>query len=157
MTRVLGIDPGTHRLGWAVIDGVPSRSVLLGCDCLKFPKNTQPSQYLLGIQSGIEALLLKYKPDKIGIEALFAQKNVKTAIQVAQARGVILYTFAKLGYTWRELSPNTIKSSVAGAGNAGKAEVSRMVGLLLRLDTSQLLDDTTDALAVALAVQCLKM
>lgn len=155
MTRVLGIDPGTHRLGWGIIDGTPSRPGLVGCDCLEFPKNTSAGEYLLKIQLEIESLLLKYHPEKIGIEALFVQKNLKTAIKVAEARGVILYTFAKLDYTWTELSPNTIKSAVAGAGNAGKPEVQRMVGLLLSLDTKKLLDDTTDALAVALAAQTL--
>jgi crossover junction endodeoxyribonuclease RuvC len=157
MTRVLGIDPGTHRLGWAVIEGSPHKPVLVACDCLEFSANTAPADYLPAIQTSVEELLLKYHPDKIGIEALFAQKNVKTAIQVAQARGVILYTFAKLGFAWSELSPNTIKAAVAGAGNAGKLEVQRMVGLLLKINTQKLLDDTTDALAVALATQATKL
>lgn len=151
--KTLGIDPGTHRLGWAVIDGPSNHPTLVACDCLELPKNTGPALYLPAIQAGIEALLLKYQPERIGIEALFAQKNVKTAISVAEARGVILYTFAKLGYTWMELSPNSIKSAVAGAGNADKKDVERMVGLLLNLDTKKLLDDTTDALATALATQ----
>lgn len=157
MTKVLGIDPGTHRIGWGVVDGSPSRSVLVGCGCIELPKGTGTAEYLLKIQSSLEDLLLKYTPDKIGIEALFVQKNLKTVMTVAQARGVMLYTFAKHGLTWTELSPNTIKSAVAGAGNAGKGEVERMVGLLLRLDTSKLLDDTTDALAVALATQATKL
>lgn len=157
MTRLLGIDPGTHRLGWGVVDGTPSRSVLVGCDCLEFPAKTGSAEYLLKIQSSVEELILKYHPDRAGIEALFVQKNLKTAISVAEARGVILYTFAKYGLTWTELSPNTIKSAIAGAGNAGKKEVERMVGLLLGVDTNLLLDDTTDALAVALAAQAIKL
>jgi crossover junction endodeoxyribonuclease RuvC len=157
MTRVLGIDPGTHRLGWGVIDGTPSRSLLIGCDCLEFPAGTGTAEYLLKIQSFIEDLILKYHPERVGIEALFVQKNLKTATSVAEARGVILFTFAKHGLTWTELSPNTIKSAVAGAGNAGKKDVERMVGLLLNTNTSELLDDTTDALAVALATQAIKL
>lgn len=157
MTRVLGIDPGTHRIGWGVVDGTPSRCNLVAYDCLEFPKNTGTAEYLLKIQAEIENLILKYHPDKIGIESLFVQKNLKTVTKVAEARGVILYTFAKHGLTWTELSPNTIKSSVAGAGNAGKQEVQRMVGLLLNIDTKKLLDDTTDALAVALATQAIKL
>ena len=157
MTRVLGIDPGTHRIGWGVVDGTSSRCNLVGAGCIELPRGTGTSEYLLKIKSEIENLLLKYTPGKIGIESLFVQKNVKTVMTVAQARGVMLYTFAKHGLTWTELSPNTIKSVVAGAGNAGKGEVERMVGLLLRLDTSKLLDDTTDALAVALATQATKL
>ena len=156
-TCVLGIDPGTHRLGWGVVDGTPSRSHLVGCGCLEVPKNTGTAQYLLEIQFGLEAIITKYEPTRIGIEALFVQKNLKTAMTVAEARGVILYTFAKHDLSWTELSPNTIKSAVAGAGNAGKLEVQRMVGLLLHIDTTKLLDDTTDALAVALAVQAIKL
>lgn len=157
MTRVLGIDPGTHRIGWGIIDGTPNKPILVACDCLELPKNTGTSDYLLKIQSKVENLILKYNPDKIGIEALFVQKNLKTAMTVAEARGVILYTFAKHGLTWTQMSPNTIKSTVAGAGNAGKLEVERMVGLLLSIDTKKLLDDTTDALAVALATQAHKL
>ena len=100
--------------------------------------------------------MLKYNPDKIGIEALFCPK-FKDRHERRRGPRVILYTFAKHGLTWSEYSPNTIKSCVAGAGNAGKGEVERMVGLLLRLDTSTLLDDTTDALAVALTAQATKL
>lgn len=157
MTRALGIDPGTHRLGWGVIDGTPSRSHLVGCGCLEFPKKTGTADYLLKIQSFIESLIIKYQPDKVGIEALFVQKNLKTAMTVAEARGVILCTFAKHALVWTQFSPNTIKSTVAGAGNAGKQEVCRMVGLLLSIDTTKLLDDTTDALAVALTAQAMKL
>jgi crossover junction endodeoxyribonuclease RuvC len=157
MSKVLGIDPGTHRIGWGVVDGTPSRSDLVGAGCIQLPKGTGTAQYLLKIQSEIENIILAYRPDKIGIEALFMQKNLKTAMTVAEARGVILYTLAKHDLSWSEYSPNTIKSAVAGAGNAGKQEVERMVGLLLRLDTKKLLDDTTDALAVALTAQATKL
>ncbi len=156
-TKVLGIDPGTHRIGWGVVDGTPSRCNLVGCGCIEFPAGTQKSQYLLKIQSEIENLILKYSPEKVGIEALFVQKNLKTVTSVAEARGIILYTFAKHDLSWTELSPNTIKSVVAGAGNAVKQDVQRMVGLLLHIDTKKLLDDTTDALAIALAVQATKL
>lgn len=156
MTVVLGIDPGTHRVGWGLVSGSPSHPTLIACDCLEFPAGTTPTQYLPQIELYVESLLLKYQPDKIGIESLFAQKNVKTAISVAQARGVILYTFAKLGYPWIEFSPNTVKSVVGGSGSAGKREVQRMVGLLLSINTKKLLDDTTDALAIALAAQAFK-
>jgi len=157
MTRVLGIDPGTHRIGWGIIDGTPSKSLLVGCGCIELPKGTQTTEYLLKIHAEVESLILKYHPDKIGIEALFVQKNLKTVISVAQARGVILFDLAQHGLLWSEYSPNTIKSAVAGSGSAGKLEVERMVGLLLNIDTAQLLDDTTDALAVALTAQAIKI
>lgn len=157
MTRVLGIDPGTHRIGWGVIDGTPSRPGLVACGCLEFPPHTAKSDYLLKLHAHIEELILKYLPTKVGIESLFVQKNLKTATSVAEARGVILHAVASHDLHWIELSPNTIKSVVAGAGNAVKQDVERMVGLLLHIDTTQLLDDTTDALAIALAVQAQKL
>ena len=157
MTRVLGIDPGTHRIGWGIVEGVSNHPVLVEADCLEFPKGTNVREYLTKIQLFIEQLVTTYRPDRVGIEALFLQKNVSTVMSVAEARGVILYTLAKRHIPWTELSPNTIKSAVAGSGSAGKIEVSRMVGLLLKTETKKLLDDTTDALAIALAVQSMKL
>ncbi len=153
MTRVLGIDPGTHRLGWGIVDGIPSKSVLVDCGIIEMPKNTKPGEYLTKIHNELVKLLQKYEPKKVGLEALFFQKNTKTALSVAEARGVIILTLAEFGLSPVELSPNTIKSCVAGSGSAGKSEVERMVGLLLKLNTKTLLDDTTDALAVALTAQ----
>lgn len=153
MTRVLGIDPGTHRIGWGIIGGTSNHPTLVAADCLEFPKSTKRSEYLVKIHTFIEELISTYKPDKAGIEALFVQKNLTTAISVAEARGVILHSFAAHNLPWTELSPNTIKSAVAGSGAAGKLEVARMVGLLLHIDTKKVVDDTTDALAIALAAQ----
>lgn len=156
MPTVLGIDPGTHRLGWGVVSGTPTRTLLVGCGCIELPSGTGKPEYLLKIHAEIENLLTKYQPERVGIEALFAQKNLKTVTSVAEARGVILYTFATHGLAWSEYSPNTIKAFVTGAGNANKVDVQRMVGLLLKIDSLQLLDDTTDALAVALTAQSIK-
>jgi crossover junction endodeoxyribonuclease RuvC len=156
MARVLGIDPGTHRIGWGIVDGTPSRSVLVGCGCIELPRGTEAAQYLLKIHAEIDSLILKYRPDRVGIESLFVQKNLKTVISVAQAIGVIVFALGQHDLSWSEYSPNTIKSAVGGSGKAGKLEVERMVGLLLHIDTSKLLDDTTDALAVALTAQASK-
>lgn len=157
MTRVLGIDPGSHRLGWGIIEGSTAKSKIVDCGCIELPKNSDVSTYLLQIHRELENIIAKYDPVKVGIESLFVQKNIKTVMTVAQARGVILYTLAQHHLNWIELSPNTIKSAVAGAGNAGKNEVERMVGLLLNIDTTKLLDDTTDALAIAIAAQTMKL
>ncbi len=157
MTRVLGIDPGSHRLGWGIIEGSTAKPKIVDCGCIELPKNSDVSTYLLQIHHELENIISKYDPIKVGIESLFVQKNIKTVMTVAQARGVILYTLAQHHLNWIELSPNTIKSAVAGAGNAGKSEVERMVGLLLNIDTTKLLDDTTDALAIAIAAQTMKL
>lgn len=150
MTYILGIDPGTHRLGWGIISKTGNKSTLVDCGCLEFPPQTESSIYLLRIHKFLTELLSKYQIDYAGLEKLFSQHNQKTVISVAEARGVILMSFAEAGIQCKEYSPNTIKSAVAGSGSAGKGEVERMVRLLLNLGTQKLLDDTTDALAVAL-------
>src|SRR5690348_18464503 len=94
MTRVLGIDPGTHRIGWGIIEGTSTHPVLVAADCLEFPKSTKRNEYLIKIHAFIEELITTYHPDKAGIESLFVQKNLTTAISVAEARGVILHSFA---------------------------------------------------------------
>lgn len=149
--RVLGIDPGTHRLGWGVVDGTPSTQTLVACGLIESQKLTQSGEYLQKIKQGVDKLIATYNPAMLSIETLLFQKNAKTAISVAQARGVVLLAAAEHNLTLREIAPNAIKATVAGSGSAGKKELSRMVGLLLHLQTQELIDDTTDALAAAIA------
>lgn len=148
--RVLGIDPGTHRVGWGVVEGTPSKQQLIASGCLESPKNTPSEIYLPKLHHKLLELIKKHDPQVLGIETLLFQKNVKTAISVAQARGVILLTAAEHGLPIVELAPNTIKSAIAGHGGAGKKEVSRMVGLLLNIKLEGRLDDELDALATAM-------
>lgn len=151
MKRILGIDPGTHRLGWGVIEGTPAKQNIIAYGCIESPKGTKPAEYLLTIESSLQKIIQEYKPQAVGIETLLFQKNISTAITVAQARGVVLLVSAQNALLVTELAPNAVKSAVAGSGSAEKRDVERMVGLLLRVDTTKLLDDTTDALAIAIA------
>lgn len=150
MTTVLGIDPGTHRMGWGIIYKSGNKASLVDCGCLEFPPQTDSAIYLQGVHKFLTELFTKHQIDLAGLEKLFSQHNQKTVISVAEARGVILMSLAEAGIPCKEYSPNTIKSAVAGSGSAGKGEVERMVRLLLNLGKEKLLDDTTDALAVAL-------
>lgn len=154
-STILGIDPGTHRLGWGVISGTPSRTVLVASGCYESRPGTCADIYLPGIADELARLIEAYHPDCLGLETLLFQKNITTAISVAEARGVIRLQAARHRLPILEIAPNTVKLTVAGVGNAGKQEVTRMVGLLLGCDTRELLDDTTDALALALAAQTL--
>lgn len=151
MTTILGIDPGTHRLGWGVISGSASKQSYIASGCIENAPHTTPAVYLPNIHQEISSIIAKYNPDLIGIESLLFQKNVNTAIPVAEARGVIRLIAANSGITVTETAPNTIKLSVAGSGSADKSEVTRMVGLLLGLDVSKKRDDELDALAVAIS------
>lgn len=152
MTSVLGIDPGTHRTGWGIIERHGHQLKLVDCGCLEYSPNTNASEYLKGIYDFFTTLLQKHPIDVVAVEKLFAQHNQKTIISVAQARGVILLVLADKQLKYREYSPNTIKLAVAGHGQASKQEVNKMVRLLLGLGHDKLLDDTTDALAIALTV-----
>jgi len=154
--NILGIDPGTHRLGWAVVTGSTQHPQLLKSGCLDLPPRTSSSSYLPTIYQELKTIISTYHPTVAGIEKLFAQHNQKTVISVAESRGVVLLTLAEAGIPVFEYSPNTIKSTVAGTGASTKIEVERMVRLLLNLGNAKLLDDTFDALAIALTVQILK-
>ena len=151
MLTILGIDPGTHRLGWGVISGSASKQSYIASGCLESPAHTRADVYLPKIYQEISEIISTYQPNIIGIESLLFQKNVSTAISVAEARGVIRLVAAQNNIPVVESAPNTIKLAVAGSGSAGKAEVTRMVGLLLGIEVSKKRDDELDALAVAIS------
>lgn len=151
MAVIVGIDPGTHRLGWGVVSGNPSKQSYLASGCIESAPHTTPEIYLPNIHREMSAIIAKYHPDIIGIESLLFQKNVNTAIPVAEARGIIRLIAASSNIPVIETAPNTIKLSVAGSGSAGKNEVTRMVGLLLGIEVSKKRDDELDALAVAIS------
>lgn len=149
--KVLGIDPGTHRLGWAVVEGTPNKQQSLQHGCLDLPPGSTPSFYLPKIFRLVNRLISTHSPDVLGLETLLFQKNLKTAVTVAEARGVIELSAAQQSLSVVQLAPNTIKSCVAGHGGASKVELARMVGLLLETNVTNLLDDEVDALAIAMS------
>lgn len=151
MAVILGIDPGTHRLGWGIISGNASKQRYIASGCIENAPHTTPDIYLPNIHREISTIITQFKPDVIGIESLLFQKNVNTAIPVAEARGIIRLIAAGNNISVIETAPNTIKLSVAGSGSANKTEVTRMVGLLLGIEVSKKRDDELDALAVAIS------
>lgn len=151
MAVILGIDPGTHRLGWGIISGNASKQSYIASGCIENAPHTTPDIYLPNIHREISTIITQYQPDIIGIESLLFQKNVNTAIPVAEARGIIRLIAAGNNISVIETAPNTIKLSVAGSGSANKTEVTRMVGLLLGIEVSKKRDDELDALAVAIS------
>lgn len=151
MAVILGIDPGTHRLGWGIISGNASKQSYIASGCIENAPHSTPDIYLPNIHREISTIITQYQPDIIGIESLLFQKNVNTAIPVAEARGIIRLIAAGNNISVIETAPNTIKLSVAGSGSANKTEVTRMVGLLLGIEVSKKRDDELDALAVAIS------
>jgi crossover junction endodeoxyribonuclease RuvC len=150
---LLGIDPGIADMGYGVIEvapGQPDRCLVYGS--LKTVKEAGSARRLLLLGQGIEQLLTKWQPEAVAIEKLFFSKNVRTAMQVAEARGVIRFTLEKQGQRVQEFSPQEVKLAVCGQGNADKTQVQSMVTRLLKLEAPPKPDDAADALALALAL-----
>jgi len=147
---ILGIDPGTTRVGYAVIKKKDSDNLnLLTCGCLE-SKNKEQKDHLKEISDLISSLILKYRPEVLAIEKLFFTKNAKTALSVAEARGVIINSANSLTLNVREFTPLEVKVAITGYGKAEKDQVRKMVCRILKLEKIPKLDDTSDALAIAL-------
>lgn len=149
-TRILGIDPGYDRCGWAIVDVIGRQEKAVAYGCWQTPKKDTKLERLHSIQKQMQAVVTKYDPDELAIENLYFSRNVSTALPVSEARGVMLAVAFSSDITVYEYQPNSIKLSVAGYGRAGKKQVTEMVVRLLKLEKSPKIDDTGDALAVAL-------
>jgi len=146
---VLGIDPGTARLGYGVVDREGSALTMLDYGCIETIKDRPLEQRLLLIHEGLTDLVETHRPEAVGVERLFFNKNVQTAFAVGQARGVVLLVAAQHGLPVFEYGPHEVKLAVTGYGRAPKDQVQRMVQLVLSMAELPRPDDAADALAVA--------
>lgn len=147
---ILGIDPGYATMGYGVIEAAKGNYRVLDYGVVLTSKDESMPDRLIKLEKGILALTEKYKPEEIAIEELFFNKNVKTALTVAQARGVILLTCKKNCANMYEYTPLQIKQGLTGYGRAEKHQIQQMVKMLLNLKDVPKPDDAADALAVAL-------
>lgn len=147
---VLGIDPGYAIVGYGGIyfDGIHFKA--LGYGAITTQAGMQFSKRLDSIYENMMKVLTKCRPDAMSIEQLYFQNNQKTAIQVAQARGVILLAAEKYGVPIFEYTPLQVKTAVTGYGQAKKPQVMEMTRRLLKLEKVPKPDDTADALAIAI-------
>ncbi len=147
---ILGIDPGYAIIGYGVInsDGVRFKPIEYGA--VTTHAKTEFTERLNRIFDGITSILEKYKPEAMAIEKLYFNTNTTTAIDVAQARGVILLAAKKCGVPVFEYTPLQVKQSVTGYGRAEKHQVMEMTKSLLGLKAVPKPDDTADALAIAI-------
>jgi len=147
---ILGIDPGFGRMGFAVIhtDGRQTEAVDFGV--MTTPINSDFGDRLLQLEADLCALLEAAKPDLVSMEKLFTTVNQKTAMRVAEARGMVLLTLARHGLPVVEFTPNQVKSATTGNGSADKKAMQKMVARLLNLPQVPKPDDAADALAIAL-------
>lgn len=147
---ILGIDPGTATTGFGVIEKKSNKLNLIDYGCILTSANLALSDRLGKIFKNIQKLIKKYHPDILVCEELFFVKNLKTAISVAQARGVILLA-AKIGkISFCEYTPLEVKQALSGYGRATKPQIQKMVQLLLKLKSIPKPDDAADALALAI-------
>lgn len=148
--KVLGIDPGTARAGWAFVEKSGVNPTLLSYGCFETSKNKSIEIRLLLLYTKMQKIIAENKPDVLAIEDLFYTTNAKTVITVAQARGVILLAASQKKILTFSYSPLAIKLAVAGYGKAEKRQVQQMVKNILKLDSIPRPDDAADAVAVAL-------
>lgn len=147
---ILGIDPGYAIVGVGIIEYNGNKFKPIAYDAITTHAKTATSLRLKTIYDDINFCIDKFRPDAIAIEELFFNNNAKTAIAVAQARGVLVVSAANKGIPIYEYTPLQIKQSVAGYGRADKQQVQHMVKALLGLNTIPKPDDAADALAVAI-------
>ena len=148
--RILGIDPGYAIVGFGVLQAVRGQATLLRCGAIRTEAGVPMPRQLLQIGEDLGELIHTFAPDVLAIEELYFNNNVTTGIGVAQARGVILATAAKLGVPVAEYGPSQVKQAVVGYGKAEKRQVMEMTRRLLRLAEVPRPDDAADAVAIAL-------
>jgi crossover junction endodeoxyribonuclease RuvC len=147
---VLGIDPGTALTGWGVVhEDANGHVTLVNYGTIRTPASMPLPQRLRQIFQQVTALIKQHQPEAVAVEEIFFSKNVRTAMSVGQARGVILLAAALANQPVHEYTPLQIKQAISGYGGADKAQVQQMTALLLGLDTIPTPDDAADAIAVA--------
>lgn len=146
--KVIAVDPGYDRLGVAVIEKQAGAEVLLYSGCIETDKRHGLSERIHAAGREFEALLKAHTPQAIGIESLYFNKNQKTAMGVAQMRGVILYLAHESGVSVYEFTPQEIKVATTGYGKSDKHAVTQMVKRLVRNTPATALDDEYDAIAI---------
>ncbi|MDO8521387.1 MAG: crossover junction endodeoxyribonuclease RuvC [bacterium] len=148
---ILGIDPGIARMGFGVIEEVKLKARAIDYGCIETTKDTPHAERLCILHGALTKLIQKYKPERVAVEQLFFSKNVKTALQVGEARGVIMLTCAMEKVPVVEISPKEVKVALTGYGQADKPQMQKMIQLILGLKELPKPDDAADALAIALA------
>lgn len=147
---ILGIDPGIGRTGWGIIHSQSGTVSAHHYGCIETHKTMIGEKRLQELYEQINAIIQLEQPDVVAIEELFFNTNVSTALIVGQARGVILLAAAQHNIPVAVYTPSQVKIAVTGYGKADKKQVGQMIKTLLKLTSIPKLDDTADALAIAL-------
>ncbi len=148
--KILGIDPGFGRLGYAILESDRKNSRVIDCSCLETSSKSEYRERLVLVADKIKELIKKHQPDAVALEKIFFAKNQKTALQIAEVRGVLIYLAASSNIPFYEYTPLEIKAALCGYGKATKEQVQKMLKILLKLPSLPKTDDSTDALAISL-------
>jgi crossover junction endodeoxyribonuclease RuvC len=146
---IFGVDPGTARMGFGVID-YDHDSRLINHGVLETPARSSMPDRLHTLYDHVCDLLDDHRPAVLAVEQLFFARNVTTAISVGQARGVVLLAAAQRDIPVQEFTPSEIKQAIVGYGKADKAQIQEMVRMILNLESIPQPDDAADAIAVAI-------
>jgi crossover junction endodeoxyribonuclease RuvC len=146
----LGIDPGTAVCGFGVVAFESGTLRLVDAGCIRTSAEDSDADRLRQLHGALRQLIAEHRPGRVGIERLFFQRNVQTAMAVGQARGVALLAASEAGIPIDEPTPNEVKQQVCGNGSAEKQQVAAMVERLLGVSLAGTPDDATDALAIAI-------
>ncbi len=146
----MGIDPGLAIMGYGVVEKVGYQYKAIDYGVIETPAHTENGDRLLKIWQGLNQLFQQYRPDAVGVEELFFNRNVTTAIQVAQARGVALLAVRAADIPLFEYTPLQVKQAVVGYGRAEKNQIQQMMRIMLGLKEIPKPDDAADALAIAI-------
>ncbi len=148
--RVLGVDCGTQRTGYGVIETDGRDHRMLAAGVIQTSPEASAAARLLEIFQGLRGIIAEFEPGAGAVEQVFYSANVKTALKLAEVRGVALAAIAEAGMECAEYSPLEVKTSVVGFGRAEKRQVQHMIRSLLSLDAPPESEDACDALAVAI-------
>lgn len=148
--RIIGVDPGFGRTGLGVVDISGGTATHVWHEVIETSKDEDFVARLQAVRNDLTEAVRRFSPAIASVESLFFQTNVKTAMKVGMARGVILLALADAGLPIIELTPNQVKQGMTGYGSADKKQIQEMVKRILKLDRVPKLDDAADALALAI-------
>lgn len=148
--RVLGVDPGLSRCGIGIVEGTSHRPVAVRIGVVTTPPADAIGRRLRALYDEVSALIAEMTPDAVALERVFFNANVRTAMGVGQAAGIVLLAAEQAGIGVTQYTPTQVKAAVAGSGDADKEQVGFMVRTLLRLAETPRPADASDALALAL-------
>ncbi|ABS61555.1 crossover junction endodeoxyribonuclease RuvC [Fervidobacterium nodosum] len=147
--RILGIDPGYGIVGYGVVEKLGNKIAYVSHGAIKTEKGEHFEDRLDYIYNQVNEIIEKYNPELVAIESLYFYKNVKTAIYVGEARGVILLAIKHSNIPFVEFTPHQVKLTVTGYGRAEKTQIQKVMKILLKLNEIPKPDDAADALAIA--------